>query len=74
MRFGFLAFDIGRTKMYVHFQLMLMIESGGRRRRLGLQLPTTGDRTNQIRHYLGSTTIVSKTDLRILPPPSQHLN
>ena len=58
-QFSFLTFDIGRYKMYVHVQLTLILQNGVRRRLQLIQENTDNDKSNQIRHFLGSTTVVS---------------
>ena len=60
-RFSFLTFDIGRTKMYVHTQLTLILQNGVRRRMQLLQ--TSQDGSNQIRHFIDSTTVISNNDI-----------
>eukprot|EP01083_Nonionella_stella_P035225 96215_1 len=59
VQFAFLTFDVGRTTMYVHTQLTLILQNGNRRRLQLSQKSTadSSDHSDQIRHFIGSTAI-----------------
>eukprot|EP01084_Bolivina_argentea_P271839 462632_1 len=68
-RFSFKTFDIGRTKIYIHVQLLLTLTNGARRR-LNYRLLSVSEnlkhdesqQSNQIRHFIHATTVISNDE------------